>query len=92
MEIKIKREVELEKAELLEIEKCEGINAFEINAEVEIFQKKKEFLTSKQIFFQTFLMITLAEWGDKSQITTVLLSTNQNPILVGLGAFLVRLY
>ncbi len=35
-------------------------------------------------------MIIMAEWGDKSQVATVLLSANQNPILVGFGAVLVR--
>lgn len=81
------------KTELVPFIKFEGTmersHTLEANIETKIHKKKKELLTSKQIFFQTFLMTLLAEWGDKSQIATVLLSANQNPILVGLGASLV---
>ncbi|KAJ3338334.1 karyopherin beta [Gonapodya sp. JEL0774] len=40
------------------------------------------------VFVQTFVMTFLAEWGDRSQISTIVLAAAKNPYWVTLGAIL----
>eukprot|EP00931_Biecheleriopsis_adriatica_P027417 TRINITY_DN16499_c0_g1_i1.p1 TRINITY_DN16499_c0_g1~~TRINITY_DN16499_c0_g1_i1.p1 ORF type:complete len:312 (+),score=35.12 TRINITY_DN16499_c0_g1_i1:138-938(+) len=45
-----------------------------------------EKMTKLHILFQAFTLTFLAEWGDRSQITTIALASAQNPYAVALGA------
>lgn len=38
------------------------------------------------IWIQTFSLTFLAEWGDRSQITTIAMATSQNPYGITIGA------
>ena len=38
------------------------------------------------VFLETFTMTFLAEWGDRSQITTIILAAREDPFSVSLGA------
>lgn len=40
------------------------------------------------IFLETFTMTFLAEWGDRSQITTIILAAREDPFSVSLGAII----
>ena len=40
------------------------------------------------VFLETFTMTFLAEWGDRSQITTIILGAREDPFSVTLGAVL----
>jgi putative Ca2+/H+ antiporter (TMEM165/GDT1 family) len=40
------------------------------------------------VLIQAFTMTFLAEWGDRSQIATIALGANQDPIAVSIGAIL----
>lgn len=55
-------------------------------------KKKDEEMDSEagfsRIFTQAFTMTFFAEWGDRSQIATIALGTNQNPLAVSIGAIL----
>jgi putative Ca2+/H+ antiporter (TMEM165/GDT1 family) len=44
--------------------------------------------TFRFVYWQSFSLIFLGEWGDKSQIYTIALATRANPYAVFLGAFL----
>ncbi|KAF0985961.1 hypothetical protein HZS_7936 [Henneguya salminicola] len=39
-------------------------------------------------FFQTLTMVFIGEWGDRSQLSTIVLATHKSIILVSSGAFL----
>lgn len=41
-----------------------------------------------RIFFQAFTLTFLAEWGDRSQIATIILAAREDPVAVSLGAIL----
>lgn len=43
------------------------------------------------LFIQTFIMIFLAEWGDRSQVSTLVLAARENIVAVTLGALLGHL-
>lgn len=43
---------------------------------------------SRRVFFQSFVMTFLAEWGDRSQISTIALASAKDPIGVTLGGIL----
>lgn len=50
---------------------------------------KRRFLVFVSLaFIETFTMIFLAEWGDRSQISTLILAARENVIAVTLGALL----
>lgn len=50
---------------------------------------KRKFLVFVSLaFIETFTMIFLAEWGDRSQISTLVLAARENVIAVTLGALL----
>ncbi|MFA5984861.1 MAG: TMEM165/GDT1 family protein [Methylococcaceae bacterium] len=61
-----------------------GLNALFFNdyENTENIQEK----TAHNAFFTTFLLITLAEFGDKTQLAVVALSSTNPPIAVWLGA------
>ena len=40
------------------------------------------------VFIEAFVLIFLAEWGDRSQITTIALATHKNPYGVAIGGIL----
>lgn len=44
------------------------------------------------VFYQTFSMTFLAEWGDRSQIATIALASHGDPIGVTIGGFLGHLF
>ena len=43
---------------------------------------------SSPVFIEAFVLIFLAEWGDRSQITTIALATHKNPYGVAIGGIL----
>lgn len=50
---------------------------------------KRKFLAIVSLaFIETFTMIFLAEWGDRSQISTLILAARENVIFVTIGALL----
>ena len=48
-------------------------------------KEKSELTKATSVWFQTFLMTFVAEWGDRSQIATVALSGSQNFLWVIIG-------
>lgn len=56
----------------------------------ENFVKKCLSLICSRVLLMSFTMTFLAEWGDRSQITTILLATHDNPYGVTLGGCLGR--
>jgi len=46
--------------------------------------------TPRFILGQSFTLTFLAEWGDRSQYTTIALSASYNAFMICLGAILVR--
>ena len=63
-----------------------GIQA--LRTEVEEPHKEVKEKSGHGIFFTTFLLISFAEFGDKTQLAVVALSSSSNPIGVWLGATL----
>ena len=61
-----------------------GIQALRTEAE-EAHEEYKE-KSGHGIFFSTFLLITVAEFGDKTQLAVVALSSTNNPLGIWLGA------
>lgn len=43
---------------------------------------------SSPVFMEAFVLVFLAEWGDRSQITTIALATHKNPYGVAIGGVL----
>jgi len=50
--------------------------------------KRKCMIIFSLIFIETFSMIFLAEWGDRSQVTTIILAAREDPIGITLGAII----
>jgi putative Ca2+/H+ antiporter (TMEM165/GDT1 family) len=40
------------------------------------------------VFVQVFILTFLAEWGDRSQISTIVLAASQSPVGVAIGSIL----
>jgi len=51
-------------------------------------EEKEEKKYDKNIFFTSFLVIFLTEWGDKTQIAAALFSINYNSLMVFIGTIL----
>jgi len=45
-------------------------------------------ISKKLVFWQALTMTFLGEWGDRSQITTIALAAEGNPVVVSIGSFL----
>ena len=50
--------------------------------------KRKCMIIFSLVFIETFSMIFLAEWGDRSQMTTILLAAREDTVGVTLGAII----
>lgn len=50
--------------------------------------KRKLLVFVSLVFIETFTMIFLAEWGDRSQISTLILAARENVVAVTIGALL----
>ena len=61
-----------------------GIQALRVEADEPEEEIKEK--SGHSIFFTTFLLITMAEFGDKTQLAVVALSSTNNPYGVWLGA------
>ena len=63
-----------------------GVQSLRIKADSSVEEIKEK--TGHGIFFSTFLLITLAEFGDKTQLAVVALSSAAAPLAVWLGSTL----
>jgi Ca2+/H+ antiporter, TMEM165/GDT1 family len=63
-----------------------GLHALNIEEENEDDEVKEK--SGHSIFFTTFILITFAEFGDKTQLAVVALSSTTQPLAVWLGATL----
>ncbi|OII76287.1 hypothetical protein cand_010450 [Cryptosporidium andersoni] len=56
---------------------------------LDILSKSKLFKYKiNRIFLKAFWLTTIAEWGDRSQITTITLSASNDPFIISLGSIL----
>lgn len=61
----------------------------EANAEVNAAEKQlPKYKNIFILFFEAFLLIFTAEWGDRTQIATIALAAGNNPVAVSVGAIL----
>ena len=58
-----------------------------VESRKEIEQKLSWFGRGAFVFMQVFTLIFFAEWGDKSQLSTILLAAREGIWAVGMGAF-----
>lgn len=64
-------------------------NIKEANAEVNAAERQlPKYKNIFIIFFEAFLLIFTAEWGDRTQIATIALAAGNNPLAVSAGAIL----
>ena len=63
-----------------------AVHAFRVNYEQD--DEKITLVSNRHLFLSTFLLITVAEIGDKTQLAVVGLSTSSNPVAVWIGATL----
>ncbi|KAL7068309.1 hypothetical protein ACR3K2_11640 [Cryptosporidium serpentis] len=65
---------------------CEDRNNYKF---LDILLKSKLFKYKvNRIFLEAFWLTTIAEWGDRSQITTITLSASNDPFIIFLGSIL----
>lgn len=74
-----KREDELERESLTDVENAGGVSSR---------KSKSLFIVTSRIFMQAFTMTFLAEWGDRSQLATIILAAREDVYGVTIGGII----
>lgn len=65
----------------------DSVVSMEAGATAVSFRRRVRLFLSK-VFFQALTLTFVAEWGDRSQIATIILAAREDPVAVSLGAIL----
>lgn len=84
-EEKTMEEIELVRAEIQQVPGVERASSMEMGVQINQISSSKYF---NPILVQVFSMTFFAEWGDRSQITTIALAASHNILAVTFGAIL----